>query len=710
VPASVLPHGLQAQRGVQLRDAYAREAGGRIVLGNARVRLAFDRATGAWEGLYVEGVPESLTRADSTSVLDVRVGGGWAGEHAPARLMGYATGVDRTADGVVLRLRYELASGDELTGVYRIAPGAGHVERWAELRAAAHAPPRKMEGFRFVVPNVVVGDPAGNAVDVPGPWFPNTYVRPGTPYRALVDTSMTFHGAPDGGFGVLALENAALGVALAAWMDTGGETNYHPSIRGDGRRIDFVFVDHRSYTLPPRGYVESDVQRIEVVRGRTRDAFASYRAMLDRTMPLATARTPDWVREMVLLEVYPSYYRRGFTEIAERLPFYRRVGFNTIYLMPHWQGGYSPTDLYAVDTAFGTAAELRALVDAAHRLGMRVLFDMVIHGFDERSPVTRRRPELFVHTEEGGLAKHPTWGSISTDWASEAYVRYMADYVRHDLATYDIDGYRVDAASYKGPNWDPRIPYPAYASGARSPEVMRRMLDALQATKPDAVLLSEVFGPVFYSVSNLAHDNQTEAVQKFVEDMEAGRVTAADYKAHMASVHALLPEGANRVYFGRNHDTSWFYHFDGYTPRFLALDAIHALTAIPEVFAGDPKHGPNPDDDPAVWSYYAALFGLRGEYPELARGDLLLEEVRSDNPHVFTALRQLGDSVVLVAVSLSEAPQTVEVRLGAAVTPAGPVSLRDAVTGRPVTARGVGDDGRRFRVTLTPFQAVVGRL
>jgi len=74
----------------------------------------------------------------------------------------------------------------------------------------------------------------------------------------------------------------------------------------------------------------------------------------------------------------------------------------------------------------------------------------------------------------------------------------------------------------------------------------------------------------------------------------------------------------------------------------MALEAVHALCVIPEVFAGDPKHGPHPDDDPAIYATYRKLFALRKEFPELARGELLLQQIRTDNPRVFTALRQLG--------------------------------------------------------------------
>ncbi len=194
-----------------------------------------------------------------------------------------------------------------------------------------------------------------------------------------------------------------------------------------------------------------------------------------------------------------------------------------------------------METAYGTEADLKELVGKAHELGMKVLFDMVIHGFHKNSPVLQQRPELFVRKENGEMALHPTWRSVSTDWANPAYQQYMVDLVTHDLRNYNIDGYRVDAATYKGAGWDPTVTYPVYRSGSAAPELMEKMLQALRQTEPDAVLLSEVFGPVFYSVCNLVHDNQTEAVPVLLEKMDKGEYNAALYKTHMANVYDMLP-------------------------------------------------------------------------------------------------------------------------------------------------------------------------
>lgn len=414
---------------------------------------------------------------------------------------------------------------------------------------------------------------------------------------------------------------------------------------------------------------------------------------------------------MVLLEVYPEYFPDGFKGITKKLPFYKDVGFNTIYLMPHWKGGYSPIDFYQIDPKYGTSDDLKETVRRAHALGMKVFFDMVIHGFNENSPVIGQHQEMFVKDEKGNLALHPTWKSVTTDWASPAYGHYMADLALHHTKTYDIDGYRLDAATYKGPSWDPALPYPAYRSGSAAPELMEQMLEVMHTIKPDAVMLSEVFGPVFYTVSNLVHDNQTEGPQFLLEKMERGEYTAHDYKRHMQHVFAALPKGANRVYFARNHDTSWFYHFNGYTPRFMALEAIHALCAIPEVFAGDPKNKPNPDDDKAIYEHYKKLFSLRKDFPELATGELLLAEIESSNPMVFTAIRQLEGKHCLIIISLSEKIEEVDLTIsGKENVIVGKAKLIDGLTREALQKNAQESKASKRKVRLKPFQVVIGRI
>lgn len=701
------------------RDIYLRESAGQWLFGNQKLELALDQKSGAWLSLKKAGVPDPLVRAGALAeTFDLKVNDDWLIEKHGATLLRHAVQVNKLDSSVTLQLVFgvqpvagaKATYAYEVTCQYILKSEHAQLKRTASLvhqtRAGGPANP-KFYGFMFKLPQVVIGSAADCVFDAPGPFFPKTFVAPATPLAELAGKNIRFHSAPDAGLGLLAVSNKQLQTTLAAWMETKGEVAYFPALQSNGGPVSLSFHNDRTYRLAPQAKITSDPQHLEVANSLPA-ALAAYRRMSAAQMPL-DQQTPAAIREMVLLEIYPEYFPTGFKGITQKLPFYKQVGFNTIYLMPHWLGGYSPLDFYTVDPKFGTPADLQELVQTAHALGMKVLFDMVIHGFNEKSPVVKQRPELFVRDEKGNLALHPTWKSVTTDWASPVYQQYMADLALHDAKTYGIDGYRLDAATYKGPNWDQGLKYPAYRSGAAAPELMERMLQAMHTVNPNAVMLSEVFGPVFYTVSNLVHDNQTEGPQFLLEKMAKGEYTAQAYKRHMQNVLQALPAGANRVYFARNHDTSWFYHFNGYTPAFMALEAVHALCAIPEVFAGDPKNQPNPDDDPAVFARYRQLFSLRQDFPELARGELLLAEVDANNPMVFTALRRLNGKLTLVAVSLSGKTESVKISLPENILPAftSDFKLIDGLTKTPVKTQ---NRPREITLIAQPYQVIVGRL
>jgi glycosidase len=564
----------------------------------------------------------------------------------------------------------------------------------------------RMHGFLFELPGALVADVQECTVESPGPLYLNSYLPPDTPYTKVSGRFISLSSAPDSSSGVFAVVNRKRNAALASWMDTGGATNYLSYLSGDGNRISVLHYDLRIDRMHRRSTIASDTHRIELVEGGLSDALARYRKMLDQTMS-AAKDTPAWTREIVLLEVLPTYFADGIKGLTRKLPFYKEVGFNTIYIMPHWVGGYSPVDLYAVEPAIGSAEDLKTMVKVAHDLGMKVLFDMVIHGFNRVSPIVRERPEIFQKDEHGLIVPHQTWGSMSTDAASPAYRKYMIDLALHDLKTYDIDGYRVDANAYKMPNWDPNAASPPGISGPATRTLLVEMYEAMRKVKPDSVLLSEIFGPVWHSVCNLVHDNMTQGSIAFLEMIDRGEVTAESYKRHLARSIEALPEDALRVRFGRNHDTSWFYHFPGYTPRFMAFDAIHAFFGIPEIFAGDRKNPPHPDDDPAVYGYYRKLFAARKQFPELVHGKVDLRGVESDNPMVFTGLRCGAGTTYVVAISLSEKEEAVATVVHAGSVPA-QVKFHDPISGASVNASRAGQ--RSLTLKMKPFQVLIGSI
>ncbi len=695
-------------------DIYSRETETNLVFGNVQTELHVDKRTGAWTVWTDKPATPSLITPDTTRpALDFSINGSYLLAKHGGTLLRNETIIDKNRQGVVLSVTVGILPQPtgyqyELTSYYRLFPQQKRLERWARLARNRPGPKEHLDGFRFRLPGVVIGQSGENTVTLPGPFFIKTFVAPDTPYDSLKTKNITFHQAPDAGFGLFLLSNKVRKTTLGSWMSTGGEVAYSTAIEGNGRTLSCRHDDKRAYYLLPGMAVESDVQHVELAESSA-PIMQSYRQMAMQTMPLDPT-TPAWVRRQVILEVYPQYYKGGLPELATRLPFYKSVGFTMIYLMPHWEGGYSPIDLFKVDSRFGSPADLKALVKSAHGLGLKVIFDMVIHGMNKKSPLIQQRPKLFVRNEAGELALHPTWKSVTTDWANPAYQQYMVDLVLHDQREYGIDGYRVDAATYKGAGWNPAVTYPAYRDGSAAPDLMRAMLTALRRKNPEAVLLSEVFGPVFYSVCNFAHDNQTEAVPLLLEKMERGTYSAAEYKGHMQAVYAMLPTGANRVFYARNHDTSWFYRFGGYTPRYMAFEAVHALFGIPEVFAGDPKNLPAPDDEPRVYETYKKLFALRKQLPELVEGTVQLDQVQCSNKQIFSGLRSLSGRSVMALISFSDQGQTATITLDIALkVPLGNrLTLSDMETGQPVLLTSAG--ANTYTVTLKPFQKTAGRI
>lgn len=720
---------LYAQTPLPYKDIYLNETADRLTFGNSRVKLEFSKAHGEWLSFAAaDGGDLTVPASTASPAVDFRIGDTWmVAKYGAAYLRRMVTRNEEEqsvrvclATGVAPPSRPPLIPGEwrertpearrkpprasyeyELRSCYRLFADRARLQRsvsvlrlgGADLLESTYV---RMEGFLFQLPRVAVGSTQDCSVEVPGPLYLDNYLPPGTRYDDVRDRYVTLGSAPDSTPGFVAIVNTKRGKTLASWLDTGGKYGYQSYLSGDGERITVLHFDQRADRMARRTEITSDTQQVEVVSGGLPQASARYREMAMRTMPLAP--TPAWSNDMVLLEVLPAYFPDGLKGLTKKLPFYKGIGFNTIYLMPHWIGGYSPIDLYAVDPAIGTAADLKEMVRAAHNLGMRVLFDMVIHGFNRQSPVVREHPEFFQKNEHGIIVPHQTWGSMCTDPKNAAYQQYMVDLVKHDLREYDIDGYRVDANAFKMPNWDPQAPYAPGESGPATKELMLKMQAAMQQTKPEIVLLSEIFGPVWHAVSNLVHDNMTQGSQAILEMMDRGEFTAEQYKQHLARVVDLLPPGATRVRFARNHDTSWFYHFNGYSRRFLAMDAIHAFFGVPEVFAGDPKHGPNPDEDPEVYRFYRTICEARHRFPELASGDVLLNEIRCSNPMIFAGARRLNGKLTLVAVNLSAKEERAEI-----IAPDGGDSFRfvDVMGGNVKTS------GKS--ITAKPFQILIGQ-
>jgi alpha-glucosidase len=97
----------------------------------------------------------------------------------------------------------------------------------------------------------------------------------------------------------------------------------------------------------------------------------------------------DWWRHAVIYQVYPRSFADSDGDgmgdlpgIISRLPYLAELGVDALWLNPFYtspqnDAGYDVADYDVVDPRFGTTADAERLIDTAHSLGLRVIFDIV---------------------------------------------------------------------------------------------------------------------------------------------------------------------------------------------------------------------------------------------------------------------------------------------------------------------------------------------
>jgi maltooligosyltrehalose trehalohydrolase len=156
------------------------------------------------------------------------------------------------------------------------------------------------------------------------------------------------------------------------------------------------------------------------------------------------------IERQVIYELHVGAYtpEGTFAALARELPAIARLGVSAVELMPvadfpgRWNWGYDGVSWFAPSRAYGRPDDLRALVDAAHGLGLAVILDVVYNHFGPDGNYVR------VYSDDYFTPRHHTpWGdAINYDGANSEQVRaFVLDNVRHWIAEYHLDGLRLDA-------------------------------------------------------------------------------------------------------------------------------------------------------------------------------------------------------------------------------------------------------------------------
>lgn len=154
-------------------------------------------------------------------------------------------------------------------------------------------------------------------------------------------------------------------------------------------------------------------------------------------------RGRPWV-ETVIYELHPGVFG-GYQGIADYLPQLADLGVTAIELMPisefagtrNW--GYDGVLPFAPKSVYGTRADLKALIDRAHELGLMVFLDVVYNHFGpDGNWISTYAPHFFREDR-----KTP-WGA-AIDFRQAPVSRYFVENALYWLHEFRFDGLRFDA-------------------------------------------------------------------------------------------------------------------------------------------------------------------------------------------------------------------------------------------------------------------------
>ena len=176
-------------------------------------------------------------------------------------------------------------------------------------------------------------------------------------------------------------------------------------------------------------------------------------------------RTPAW-HELVIYELHTGTFhgrpggRSGsFRSVIRKLDYLRELGVNAIELLPaldfvaDFTWGYNPSNIFAIESAYGGPRGLKRLVRAAHQRGIAVIFDVVYNHFGPHD-LDLWQFDGWSENGKGGIyfyndarSKTP-WGDTRPDYGRPAVRDYIRDNVRYWLDECRLDGLRWDDTAY----------------------------------------------------------------------------------------------------------------------------------------------------------------------------------------------------------------------------------------------------------------------
>lgn len=331
------------------------------------------------------------------------------------------------------------------------------------------------------------------------------------------------------------------------------------------------------------------------------------------------------------------------------------------------KNSYRMKDYFHVDEEYGTDEDFRDFVKVAHKLGLKIILDLVYLHCGPEAVFMREHPEFVQRDADGKIKLTGDWAFPRFDYSNDEVREYLWSNMVYWVREFDVDGFRCDVGD--------AVPLDFWREGVRR----------AREVKNDLVMINEGKDVSYLDVFdiNYFYDGCFDAVQ-----VAEGNLTAAAFRAKWDACRNTLPAGRQMLHFTDNHDVASDSGEDRIekvigtagVDALLVLDFM--LDGVPFVFNGyevadELKHNMFANrffgKDPAInwanifcekgqkrYALLKKLYHLRSEHQALKTAELnWLENTAADQ--VISFCRPADEKSLLVLVNMTKVPAVFEV-------------------------------------------------
>ena len=269
------------------------------------------------------------------------------------------------------------------------------------------------------------------------------------------------------------------------------------------------------------------------------------------------------LRQQTIYQVFVrNHTKEGtFQALQKDLTRIQDLGVTILYLLPIHPIGvlarkgqigspYAIQDYDVVDPNLGTEADLKSLIQEAHRLGLKVMMDIVFNHTARDAKWVKQHPEYYYY-RDGKLANRVgDWSDVADLDLTKPEVRSALIQILKKWTAFGFDGFRCDVA--------PLLPLDFWQTAKQE----------IQLMNPNMIWFSESVHPSFiqylrgegyrahsdaemYQVFDILYDYD---VHNFFEDYLLNQGSLAAYLQMVQAQGYLYPQHYVKAHFLENHD------------------------------------------------------------------------------------------------------------------------------------------------------------